>query len=129
MRPRSHVRLRLVRTILAIAAAYLLAAQGISASLAASVHTAQRIDRLSGPLCLTDGGSPLSDTPIHAGDEGGCCSLHCAGQGFAAPLPRLAGMAAPTWIEAAASGAAERSHFAPSVPCGAFSARAPPSAA
>jgi len=129
MRPRSRARLRLVRTILAIAAAYLFALQGIAAPLAASVHTAQRIDQgAAGPLCLADGDTGPSDAPLHSEHDGGC-ALHCAGQGFAGPIPRIARTAPPLPIEAAAPAVAEFRASTPRGSHGSFSARAPPIAA
>jgi hypothetical protein len=127
MRKRHAARLSLGRTILVIAAAYLLALQGLTGALAAGFHAGQRLDRTASPLCLSDPGSTHPDSPVHGDDPASCCRAHCAGHSAAAaaPVPCALPLAAEAPLPAA--GAATES--AAAILRGAFSARAPPVAA
>jgi hypothetical protein len=124
MRPRNAARLSLGRTILVIAAAYLLALQGLSSALAAGFHTGQRLDRTASSLCLAGPGSTHPDSPLHGDDPASCCRVDCAGPSAAAPAPVPGALPFPSEAPLPAAGAATES--AATLTRGAFSARAPP---
>jgi hypothetical protein len=125
MHPRSPARLPLGRTILAIAAAYLFALQGLAGALAAASHFAGGIDPALRLLCLTGPGPTHPQAPGPGDDPGACCILHCGSHAPAsAAPPASAAIRIPT--EAARAAAGDTEGLQATLPRHAFSARAPP---